>query len=349
MADPLRVVHYINQFFGGQGGEEAAAAPVSLSEGPMGPGRALQQALGADGRVTHTLICGDNFFNERTDEALAAITAHLETARPQVVVAGPAFGSGRYGLACAQVCLAAQKLGIPAVTAMDAENPGALNHRTQVVMVPTGETAAGMAEALAGVARLALKLGRGETLGPASREGYLPQGRRVPFDRGRPGHLRALDMLLDKLHGRPFQTEVPVQMPDRVAPAPPIADLSRATIGLVTTGGLVRKGNPERAVSRMASRFHRHSVKELESLSGNDWEAFHAGYFNHIVNSNPNYILPLSFMRDLQRMGAIGDVFEWMYALPGVGTSVANSRVMGREIAQDLKAGGVDGALLVST
>jgi glycine reductase len=224
-----------------------------------------------------------------------------------------------------------------------------LSYRTEVIIVPTGETAAGMAEALARIAPLALKLARGEKLGPASVEGYLPQGRRASIDRQVPGYQRALTMLLDKLHGRPFTTEVPIQMPDRVSPARAVASVARARLGLVTTGGLVRKGNPERAVSRMATRFHRHSVAELESLSGRDWEAFHGGYFNHIVNTNPNYILPLSFLRHLEKRGMVGSIFEWIYALPGVGTSVAASRVLGRDIARDLTDGGVHAALLVST
>jgi glycine reductase len=168
-------------------------------------------------------------------------------------------------------------------------------------------------------------------------------------DRGRPGYQRALDMLLAKLHGRPFTTEVPYNAPEQVAPAPPVADLTRATIAMVTTGGLVRKGNPERQSAANATRFHRHRVASLESLQPADWEAFHAGYFNHIVNSNPNYILPLSFLRDLEARGTIGRVFEWIYALPGVSTPVATSRELGRAIAQDLRNGEVDGAILVAT
>lgn len=349
MGDPIRVVHYINQFFAGQGGEEAASVGVSAQQGAVGPGRALQQALGREATVVQTIVCGDNFFNERTPEALAAIERHLKQAKARVLVAGPAFGSGRYGLACAQVCRMAEQAGVPALTAMHDQNPGALSYRTQVVIVPTGETAAGMVDALGRLAPLAFKLARGEKLGPASVEGYLPQGKRTTIDRKLPGHQRALTMLLDKLHGRPFTTEVPIQMPDRVPPAKAIAEMGRGRLGLVTTGGLVRKGNPERAVSRGATLFHRHSVAELESLSGKDWEAFHAGYFNSIVNTNPNYILPLSFLRDLEKRGMIGGIYEWMYALPGVGTSVAASRVIGRDIAKDLKDGAVDGALLVST
>jgi glycine reductase len=118
---------------------------------------------------------------------------------------------------------------------------------------------------------------------------------------------------------------------------------------MVTTGGLVRKGNPDKQVSANAVRYHRHTVSELESLSPTDWEAYHAGYFNHIVNSNPNYILPLSFLRDLERQGRVGKVHEHIYALPGVSTPVAVSAGHGRSIAADLKAGGVDGALLVAT
>jgi glycine reductase len=349
MTIPIRIVHYINQFFAGMGGEEAAGAGVSCHDGALGPGRALQRALGSTATIVKTIVCGDNFFNERTAEALSAIEQRLKAAGAQVLVAGPAFGSGRYGLACAQVCRKATEVGLAALTAMHEQNPGALSYRTEVVIVPTGETAAGMTQALAQVAPLALKLARGEKLGPASVEGYLSQGRRMSFDRQLPGHQRALAMLLDKLHGRPFTTEVPIQMPDRVVPAKAVANVARARLGLVTTGGLVRKGNPERAVSRMATRFHRHTVAELESLSGRDWEAFHGGYFNHIVNTNPNYILPLSFLRDLEKRGMVGSIFEWIYALPGVSTSVAASRILGRDIARDLKDGGVHAALLVST
>jgi betaine reductase len=349
MPAPLRVVHYVNQFFAGIGGEDQAHVGVSVRDGMIGPGRAVQQALGDDARIVATLVCGDNFMSERQDEALALVSTELGRLAPDLVVAGPAFGSGRYGLACAHVCRVAQQQGIPAVTAMHPENPGATSLGRQVVIVPTGETAVSMPAALEGVARLGRKLGRRENLGPAELEGYLPQGRRRSHDRGRPGYERALEMLLAKLQGRPFVTEVPYNAPERVSPAPPVGDLGRATVALVTTGGLVRKGNPEKQSAANASRFHRHSVASLESLAPADWEAFHAGYFNHIVNRNPNYILPLSFLRDLEAKGRIGRVHEWIYALPGVSTPVAVSRELGRAIAQDLQRAGVDGALLVAT
>ena len=349
MSGPLRIVHYVNQFFGGIGGEDHADVGVTVKAGAVGPGRALEAALGDGARVEATIICGDNFANDRADEFARAVAGEIDRLKPDVLVAGPAFGSGRYGLACAHVCAIGQQRGVAAITAMHPENPGAAAARRGVYIIPSGGSTTSMQAALGALAPLARRLARGEALGPSETDGYLPQGRRRVHDRARPGHQRALDMLLDKLHGRPYRSEVPYAAPERVPPATPIADLSRARIAMVTTGGLVRKGNPDKQVSANAVRFHRHEVSELESLLPKEWEAYHAGYFNHLVNSNPNYILPLSFLRDLERQGAIGKVHEHIYALPGVSTPVAVSAGHGRNIAADLKAGGVDGALLVAT
>ena len=54
----MRVVHYLNQFFGGQGGEEAAHLAPHIQDGAVGPGRLLEQVLGGrrTGRAYHR--CG---------------------------------------------------------------------------------------------------------------------------------------------------------------------------------------------------------------------------------------------------------------------------------------------------
>lgn len=349
MGKPLRVVHYLNQFFGGLGGEEQAGVPVQIREGAVGPGQLLQQILKDQGSVVQTIICGDNFFNEEQEKALTAIAREFQKIQPDVVIAGPAFNAGRYGLACGAVCKAAQERGIPAVTGMHPENPGVSTYKQEVLIIPTGTTAADMQSALAHLSRLAVKLGKKEEIGPAEVEGYLPRGIRRAGLREAPGYKRAVDMLVAKLNGKPFTTEIPMQLPERVPPAPALSDLRRATIALVTTGGLVRKGNPDHQVSSNATRYFRHSVAELQSLTGDQWEAYHSGYFNHIVNKNPNYILPLSFMRHLEREGVIGGVYPWIYALPGVSTPVAQARRMGRDIARELAEEKVTGCLLVAT
>ena len=112
----------------------------------------------------------------------------------------------------------------------------------------------------------------------------------------------------------------------------------------------MRKGNPDRQVSANAVRYHRHTVAELESLSPEEWEAYHAGLLQPHRQQQPELhpaaVLPA---RSRAARARIGKVHEHIYALPGVSTPVAVSAGHGRSIAEDLKAGGVDGALLVAT
>jgi glycine reductase complex component B subunit gamma len=345
----LRVVHYVNQFFGGIGGEQFANMALEVRDGAAGPGRLIQEISGDQATVVSTIICGDNYFSEQRDAAVAALSDALKRIKPDVVIAGPAFDAGRYGLACGEVCKAAQALGIPAVTGMQPENPGILAHGREIVAVPSGNSPAEMRNVLQSVLRLAIKLGQGQTLGPAAEEGYLSRGLRKPGRRAKPAASRAIDMLLAKLKGQAFVSEVPVKLPDVVTPARALPELSKATIALITTGGLVRKGNPDKQKERNPTRYYRHSIAELENLKGSEWEAYHGGYFNGFVNSNPNYILPLRFMRELEKEGVIGHTHDWIWAMPGVSTPVAKARKFGEDIARELSNEKVDGAILVAT
>src|SRR5216683_7298444 len=99
-APPVRVVHYVNQFFGGIGGEEHADTPVQVRPGALGPGRGLEQQWAGAAHIVATIIGGDNYVTTDSAEAEPAIRAALEAHQPDVLVAGPAFNAGRYGLAC---------------------------------------------------------------------------------------------------------------------------------------------------------------------------------------------------------------------------------------------------------
>jgi len=172
----LKVVHYINQFFGQIGGEDKADTPPLVKEGPVGPGLALQQALGDQGKVVATIICGDSYFNEHVDEALAEVLRMVEQYQPDLFVAGPAFFAGRYGIACATVCKAVQeKFGIPVVTGMYPENPGVDLCKKDVYVVKTGDSAAQMKDAITKMVKLALKMVNKEEIGTPEEEGYIPR------------------------------------------------------------------------------------------------------------------------------------------------------------------------------
>lgn len=69
---------------------------------------------------------------------MAELLALVAAAGPDLVIAGPAFLAGRYGVACGALCVAVQaQLGIPAVTGMQPENPGVDLHRRRVYIVQT--------------------------------------------------------------------------------------------------------------------------------------------------------------------------------------------------------------------
>ena len=104
-----KIVHYINQFFAGIGGEDKADAPFEVRANAVGPGRSLQIALGARATIVRTLVCGDNTFHEARDDVIQAALDAIQESQPDLLVAGPAFNAGRYGLACAALCTAANE------------------------------------------------------------------------------------------------------------------------------------------------------------------------------------------------------------------------------------------------
>ena len=59
-----KIVHYINQFFAGKGGEDTADYKIEVIDGNAGPGMGIQAALGDAGKIVKTIICGDNYFND---------------------------------------------------------------------------------------------------------------------------------------------------------------------------------------------------------------------------------------------------------------------------------------------
>jgi betaine reductase len=349
MTEPFRVVHFLNQFFAGVGGEEKANSPVEVREGAIGPGRALQQKFGDRATIVATVFSGDNWFTENPETATAQLKDALDKFKPDVVIAGPAFNAGRYGLACGDVCATAGEDGIPSVTAMFPENPGVLEYDTRAYIIPTGTSPADSPGVFESLVRIALKLASGESLGPAETEGYMARGIRRPGLRQHSAARRAVDMLVTRMTGGDWSTELPVRAPDAVTPANSFLDMNNGKIGLVTTGGLVPKGNPDRLVRGGAKDYLKYSIDGLDSLRPVDWESVHRGFYTLTVNDNPNYVLPLNIVRDLEKSGVIGSVHPWFYTTSGVGTAVAESKKIGAGIAAELLEAGVDAALLVAT
>lgn len=347
----IKVVHYINQFFANIGGEEKADYPAELRVGEVvGPGMAFNMNFKDEAEIIATIVCGDSYFNENLDKAKADILAMVKEQAPDVFVAGPAFNAGRYGVACGTIAAAVQEeLGIPAVTGMYVENPGADMFKNQVYMVSTKNSAAGMRDAVGKMAPLALKLAKGEKIGASCEEGYMPNGIRVNFFEKERGSKRAVKMLLQKLADKPYVTEYPMPSFDKVAPNPAVKDLAHAKIALVTSGGIVPKGNPDHIESSSASHYGEYDITGVMDLTADTYETAHGGYDPVYANEDADRVLPVDVLREMEKEGKIGKLYDKFYTTVGNGTAVASAKAFAEEFAPKMKADGVDAVILTST
>ena len=347
----LKVVHYINQFFAQIGGEEKADYPVELRVGEVvGPGMALTQNFKDEAEIIATIVCGDSYFNENLEKAKAEILEMVKEQAPDIFIAGPAFNAGRYGVACGTIAAAVQEeLGIPSLTGMYVENPGADMFKNQVYMVSTKNSAAGMRDAVKKMAPLAVKLGKGEPIGASAEEGYMPNGIRVNFFEKERGSQRAVKMLIKKLAGKPFETEFPMPDFDRVDPNPAVKDLAHAKIALVTSGGIVPKGNPDHIESSSASHYGEYDITGVTDLTEDTYETAHGGYDPVYANEDADRVLPVDVLRDMEKEGIIGELHHLFYTTTGNGTAVASAKAFADEFSKKLVADGVDAVILTST
>ena len=348
----LKAVLYINQFYAGVGGEAMADTPFSVTEEKKGPAAGLEPLFRGEMTIEKVLYCGDNYIN--TEENWPAVQEQIrqvmEAEKPDVVIAGPAFNAGRYGVACARVCdYVRRELGIPSLTGMWWENPAVGMYGKDNYIVATPETATGMRKALPVMAALALKLARHEKIGPAHDLGYLPTGhRRIEYAR-KTGAERVVDLVAAKLYGRPYETEVPHRGFEQVSPAPPVQDLRHAKIALFTTGGLVPMGNPDKIKQAFATSFGVYDITGLDALKKGKFESIHGGYDTTFVSDDPHRLVPLDVLRDCVKEGVIGELYPFFGATCGVGTNVAAGQKMGADWAKRLKDAGVTAAILTST
>ncbi len=345
-----KVVHYINQFFAGIGGEEKADIAPEVREGKVGPGMGLGQLLAPDAEIVATFICGDNYFATNSDKVCQEVIDCCKKYKADALIAGPAFNAGRYGTACASVCAAVQKeLGIPTLTALYKENPGVDLFRKEIVIVETANSARGMGKAVPALARVLLKQLKGEALGAPAEEGLLEKGIRQNMFYSEPGAERAVKMLIKKLKKEPFTTEYPMPVFDRVTPRPPVKDMSHAKIAIVTSGGIVPFGNPDHIAASSAQNFGEYDISGVTDLKKGEYQTAHGGYDQTYANQDPDRVLPVDVLRDLVREGKIGSLYEHYYATVGNGTAVANAKKFGTEIGKKLKDANVQAVILTST
>ena len=341
----MRIVHYINQFYAGLGGEAAAGIGPQVLDGTVGPGRLLAQLLGDEHQIVATLVCGDDYAASNAavaDELLDMARA----AGVELLVAGPSFGSGRYGLACARLVAAAHAAGLPALATMHPDNPG-ISDAGAAPVVAAAATSRQMRPTLQTVAAAVAKLATGAKLTVA--DGRVARAARIGRLVDQRAAARAVELVLRRLGGDRERTEVPVGGFDVVEPAAPVDKVASAAVALVTESALVPAGNPDRLESARATRWLRYPIEGVDSLASGEWESVDGGFAPTAANADPNRLLPLDTARTLEREGAIGRLHNEFLVTVGNGTQVATARRFGVEWAAELRKAGVQAAILTAT
>lgn len=345
-----KAIMYTNQFFGQIGGEDKADFAPVIKEGLIGPAMELDKQI--DGEVTHTIICGDNFMSSNTEEAVKSILGFLEDKEIDIFFAGPAFQAGRYGVACGTICKAVkERFNVPVITSMHVENPGVEMFKRDMYVLEGGHSAAKMRNDIKAMASLGNKLLNGEELLGAAAEGYFSRGIRhqVWREDEKSASERVVDMLIKKLNGEVFETELPIPKLDRVDIAPALKDLSKANIAVVNTGGIVPIDNPDRIQSASATRWGKYNIEGVDDLLGGVYKTIHAGFDPAAADADPDVIVPIDVLRTYEKEGKIGKLHEYFYSTVGTGTTQAEASRMANEMIPYLRAANVDAIIMVST
>jgi len=136
---------------------------------------------------------------------------------------------------------------------------------------------------------------------------------------------------------------------DRVAPSKAVKDLSKAKIALVTSGGIVPKGNPDHIESSSASHYGEYDIAGVMDLTEDTYETAHGGYDPVYANEDSDRVLPVDVLRDLEKEGKIGELHHLFYTTVGNGTAVASAKQFAAEIGKKLIEDHVDAVILTST
>ena len=87
--------------------------------------------------------------------------------------------------------------------------------------------------------------------------------------------------------------------------------------------------------SSSASHYGEYDITGVTDLTEETYETAHGGYDPVYANEDPDRVLPVDVLRDMEKEGVIG--------------SVASAKAFAAEYSQKLKADGVDAVILTST
>lgn len=362
MKKKINAVLYLNTHFAGVVGEKGAdlesMEPTFYNFKELsGQNELYQEIAGNKINIVGVIVVGDNYAVEKEEEAVRQVLDIIWRSRsyPDIFFAGPCYKAGRYGHFSQLVCKAvSKKFGIPSITGMYSKNVGIGTYRDDrffnkenVYVVKTSSSVMGTSDALKKMISLAEKLIEGKKVNPKN-DFYIPQGRRVNKFTDKPAVVRAFDMLMKKGRGEPFDSEIPIYEIKAVMPARAISKpLSEAKIMLVTTGGVVPVGNPDKLAGCNPNYWFKYSFGGLQKLTSKTHQTVHLGYAGNWVNQNPNWMLPLDLALEFKQKGIIADFHNEYFVTVGNGLEIGKAENMAKELLKQFPSD-IDGVIVSS-
>ena len=100
-----------------------------------------------------------------------------------------------------------------------------------------------------------------------------------------------------------LRRKCPLRGFEKVPPAAPVRDLSHAVVAIVTGGGMVPKGNPDKLKQAFADAFGIYSIQGMDELPTGDFKGIHGGFDSTWVDRDPDRLVPVDVLRAFEKEG----------------------------------------------
>ena len=80
-----------------------------------------------------------------------------------------------------------------------------------------------------------------------------------------------------------------------------------------------------------------------------DFMTIHGGYDRAFVTEDPDLVVPLDVLREMEREGVIGELADYFITTTGTGTSTGNAKAFGEDFVKKLLDDHIGAVILTST
>lgn len=109
---------------------------------------------------------------------------------------------------------------------------------------------------------------------------------------------------------------------------------------------LVRKMKIE---SSSATKYGIYSIKGMDHMDKADFMTIHGGYDRAFVTEDPDLVVPLDVLRELEQEGKIGELADYFITTTGTGTSTGNAKAFAVDFVKKLLDDHIGAVILTST